>query len=92
MTIRAAAASRAVAETIQRTLPLSVNWAALESGCGTGLVTALLAPELGSVLATDLSPGMLAMLDEKKAAEGWRMWEPRCRISRPTSHRRGASI
>lgn len=38
---------------------------ALEFGCGTGLVTALLAPRLGHVVAADNSEGMLDVLRNK---------------------------
>ena len=38
---------------------------AMEFGCGTGLVTALLAPHLHSVVATDTSIGMLNELEKK---------------------------
>jgi len=37
----------------------------MEFGCGTGLVTALLAPHLQSVVATDISAGMMKELNEK---------------------------
>lgn len=41
---------------------------ALEFGCGTGLVTALLAPSVGHVLAVDSSGGMLNVLRGKLRA------------------------
>lgn len=43
---------------------------ALEFGCGTGLVTALVAPRLGHVVAADNSEGMLGVLRDKASALG----------------------
>ncbi len=60
----------AVADAIAAAVPLDPQWRALEYGCGTGLVGARLLPRLGHLLATDLSPGMLAVLREKAAAAG----------------------
>ena len=60
----------AVADAIAAAVPLSTRWRALEYGCGTGLVGVRLLPRLGHLLATDLSPGMLAVLREKAAAAG----------------------
>lgn len=42
----------------------------LEYGCGTGLLTVLLAKEAGRVLAVDISAGMLAQLGRKIATQG----------------------
>lgn len=50
---------------------------ALEFGCGTGLVTALLAPAVGHVVAVDNSPGMLDVLQRKAQALGLDNVEPR---------------
>jgi len=43
-----------------------------EAGCGTGYATALLARRAGSVVAADLSEGMLAEARKRLAAEGCR--------------------
>lgn len=51
-------------------LPLHQEMEALEYGCGTGLVGLALAPRLGSLIAADSSPGMLATLSDKIAAQG----------------------
>ena len=59
-----------VAKAIADAVPLQSTWQALEYGCGTGLVGAQLAPRLGHLLACDLSPGMLSVLDEKARAAG----------------------
>ncbi|MDE2306425.1 MAG: class I SAM-dependent methyltransferase [Gammaproteobacteria bacterium] len=60
----------AVAAAIAEAVPLRLDWRALEYGCGTGLVGVQLLPHLGHLLATDLSPGMLAVLDQKARAAG----------------------
>lgn len=57
--------AQAVAGAIQETLALRGDERAMELGAGTGLVTALLAPSLGHVLAVDSSAGMLSVLREK---------------------------
>ncbi|MHB1618211.1 MAG: class I SAM-dependent DNA methyltransferase [Metallibacterium sp.] len=59
-----------VVTAIAAAVPLQAQWQALEYGCGTGLVGAQLAPRLRHLLACDLSPGMLAVLDEKARATG----------------------
>ena len=62
--------AKAVADAIVEAVPLEPRWRGLEYGCGTGLVGLRLLPHLGHLLATDLSPGMLAVLGEKAAAAG----------------------
>ena len=51
-------------------LPLHRQMEAMEYGCGTGLVGLALAPRLGSLVAADSSPGMIAALSDKIAAQG----------------------
>ena len=51
-----------VAAAIRSTLHLSNAWDALDMGCGTGLVTLSLAPQLGSITGIDSSSAMLAKL------------------------------
>lgn len=41
----------------------------LELGCGTGTTALKLAPAVRTYLATDISPGMIAIAEEKRAAE-----------------------
>jgi len=41
----------------------------LEIGCGTGTTALRLAPAVGSILATDISPKMIAIAQEKAAAQ-----------------------
>lgn len=57
--------ARAVAAAIADTLPLRADMRALEYGCGTGLVSVLLAPWLGHIVAADVAPAMLEVLDDK---------------------------
>ncbi len=60
-----AAIARAVAGAIVEAVPLGGTERAMELGCGTGMVTALLAADLGQVLAVDSSGGMLDVLRRK---------------------------
>lgn len=57
--------ARAVAAAIADTLPLRTDMRALEYGCGTGLVSVLLANRIGHIVAADIAPAMLAVLDHK---------------------------
>ena len=59
-----------VAAAISNTLNLSNVWDALDMGCGTGLVTLALAPQLGSITGIDSSGAMLSKLVEKVTASG----------------------
>jgi ubiquinone/menaquinone biosynthesis C-methylase UbiE len=67
---RRAEMARAIAEAILQTVQPKGTERALEFGAGTGLVTALLAPSLGEVLAVDSSAGMLEVLERKRAELG----------------------
>lgn len=60
--------ARAVAETIRGMVPLTPDMAALEYGCGTGLLSFALQPYLSRITLADSSEGMLAVLREKIAA------------------------
>ena len=51
-------------------VPLSRDMRALEVGCGTGLLSFALHEELGSVVATDPSQGMIDVLQGKILATG----------------------
>ena len=57
--------AKGVARAIGRQVSLTPTMTAMEFGCGTGLVTALLAPQVGRIVATDSSAGMLAELEKK---------------------------
>ena len=62
--------ARVVAEAIRIALPLSTDQAALEYGCGTGLLSFALQSDLGQITLADTSQGMLDVLGEKIAAAG----------------------
>jgi trans-aconitate methyltransferase len=60
--------ARAVAEAIQREVPLASSMRALEYGCGTGLLSFMLRPQLGDITLADVSAGMLDVAAGKIAA------------------------
>ncbi len=60
----------AIVRAMQENLVLSPEMEALEIGCGTGLLTCELAPQLKSIVATDTSRGMLDVLRQKIAVLG----------------------
>ena len=62
--------AQGVARAMLDTLDLRGDERALEFGCGTGLVTALLASSVAHVTAADSAPGMLAVLEQKRAELG----------------------
>jgi ubiquinone/menaquinone biosynthesis C-methylase UbiE len=59
--------AQAVAEGIKAAVPLSPHMTALEYGCGTGLLSFALQPNLGPITLADSSSGMLAVLRDKIA-------------------------
>ncbi len=61
--------ARAVADGIRRRVALGPEIAALEYGCGTGLLSFNLRGELGPITLADTSSGMLDVLRAKIAAE-----------------------
>ena len=65
-----AARANAVAEAIRAALPLNPAIAALEYGCGTGLLSFALQPFLGPITLADSSLGMLSVLAAKIVAVG----------------------
>ncbi|HKK13984.1 MAG TPA: class I SAM-dependent methyltransferase [Gammaproteobacteria bacterium] len=64
------ALARGVAGAILERIAPTGEERAMEFGAGTGLVTALLAPRLGRVLAVDSAGGMLDVLRDKAAGLG----------------------
>ncbi|NTW99764.1 MAG: class I SAM-dependent methyltransferase [Geobacteraceae bacterium] len=52
-------------------IPFSPEWDALDFGCGTGLVTLQLAPNLRSITGVDSSSGMLDRLNAKVQTSGF---------------------
>lgn len=67
---RRVALAHAVAEAIATRVSLSKKQSVLDFGCGTGLVTLELGPQVGAITGADTSPGMLATLAGKAAAQG----------------------
>lgn len=68
--------ARAVAEAIRKAVPLRPDMQALEYGCGTGLLSFPLQPELGQITLADSSAGMLEVLRRKIAESGARNMTP----------------
>lgn len=62
--------ARAAATAVAATLPLRADMQALEYGCGTGLVSVVLADRLGRIVAADVAEQMLAVLEQKRLAAG----------------------
>ncbi|HOI72749.1 MAG TPA: methyltransferase domain-containing protein [Syntrophales bacterium] len=60
-----------VADAIVREIPLDRRMDCLDLGCGTGLLTLLLAPKVGTLTAADGSRGMLEVLNGKIERMGW---------------------
>jgi 2-polyprenyl-3-methyl-5-hydroxy-6-metoxy-1,4-benzoquinol methylase len=59
-----------VAEAIRREVPVTREMAALDYGCGSGLVTLALQPYLGKITGADSSNGMLAVFKGKLLDRG----------------------
>jgi ubiquinone/menaquinone biosynthesis C-methylase UbiE len=68
--------ARVVADAIRQNVPLHAAMTALEYGCGTGLLSFALRDSIGPITLADSSPGMLAVLTEKIAADGIRNMTP----------------
>lgn len=64
------ALANGVLSAIMDDIPLTAGMEALEYGCGTGLVTLKIAPNVNKVVAVDTSKGMLAVLSEKIKKSG----------------------
>ncbi len=61
------ALTTAVAQHLQKTVPLQADWLALEYGCGTAALSVQLVGKLKKILALDASPGMIAETQKKLA-------------------------
>jgi ubiquinone/menaquinone biosynthesis C-methylase UbiE len=57
--------ARVMAEAIRQAIPLAQSMNALEYGCGTGLLSFALQPDLGQITLADTSQGMLDVLGGK---------------------------
>jgi cyclopropane fatty-acyl-phospholipid synthase-like methyltransferase len=57
---------------LERRVPLQSDWAALDYGCGTGLLALSIAPRVRRLTAVDSSRGMLDVLARKADAAGVR--------------------
>jgi tRNA (cmo5U34)-methyltransferase len=68
--------AQAVARGILAEVPLMADMVVMDFGCGTGLITRALAPEVASVVAADTSSEMLAVLDAKAKASGLNNVQP----------------
>jgi SAM-dependent methyltransferase len=64
------ARAQAVADAIERSVPLAPSLRALEYGAGTGLLSFMLRPRLGDITLADVSEGMLDVAAGKIAAVG----------------------
>jgi ubiquinone/menaquinone biosynthesis C-methylase UbiE len=60
--------ARAIADAIERNVPLARSMRALEYGCGTGLLSFMLRPYLGDITLADVSDGMLDVATQKIAS------------------------
>lgn len=61
--------ARKVSEAIRRVIPLTATMQVLEYGCGTGMLSRALSPQVHNILAVDTSPQMLEVLRQKAAEE-----------------------
>lgn len=71
--------ARKIAAAIKTAVPLSKTMSAMEFGCGTGLISREIFPMIGSILAIDLSSGMIAQLQKRIAEAGIENITAQCR-------------
>lgn len=71
------AMARNVGASILDEIPVDESMEALEYGCGTGLITLMVAPHLRHVVAADNASGMLGALREKLRSSGVPNVDPR---------------
>ncbi|MDY0398069.1 MAG: class I SAM-dependent methyltransferase [Desulfuromonas thiophila] len=62
--------AQAVAGAIRSEIPLAGSLRALEFGCGTGLVSYLLLPQLATLTGVDRAPAMLQVFEQKASELG----------------------
>ena len=82
------ALARDIVQTLLREVPVQPSMAAVDYGCGTGLVTLALQLAVQRLLGADTSPGMLAKLQEKTHAMGVTNVQTRALICRPRARRK----
>lgn len=63
------ALARKVAEAIQQAIPLAGTMQVLEYGCGTGMISRAVSPQVKKIMAVDTSPQMLEVLQQKAGEE-----------------------
>ena len=68
--------SAAVADGVRRCVPVSRELRAMEFGCGTGLLSFFLQPDLGHITLVDSSAGMLTVAAQKIADGGFDNMSP----------------
>ncbi|MGE4488264.1 MAG: trans-aconitate 2-methyltransferase [Kiritimatiellales bacterium] len=59
-----------IAAAIRNCIPLSGSMTAMDFGCGTGLISRELFPNLGKITAVDTSPGMIEQLQKRIQESG----------------------
>jgi 2-polyprenyl-3-methyl-5-hydroxy-6-metoxy-1,4-benzoquinol methylase len=64
--------AQAIAAAIGARIPLAPHLEVLDFGCGTGLVSLALAPRVGAITGADTAPAMLAELQAKAGALGFK--------------------
>ena len=63
------ALARRVAEAIRQAIPIADTMQVLEYGCGTGMISRALSPQVKKITAVDTSPRMLEVLRQKAGEE-----------------------
>ncbi len=67
-----------IAAAMLAAIPIESSMTVLDFGCGTGLVSLALQPHVQRVIGIDITPGMLAIFDEKVRAYGITNVETHC--------------
>ncbi len=75
---RRLARAELVATAIRARIPISSDWAAIEIGAGTGLLSRCLAADLGPILLVDSSHGMTQVTAQRLARAGDTQQRVRC--------------
>ncbi len=59
--------ARCIVDTLMEKIPVKKEWKVLDVGIGTGNTAVYLSPHVKEIVGTDLSKGMLDVLEEKKS-------------------------